>query len=142
MLFAPEQRKYIPSYPENLRMSPIDVHDPDLSQFPRFERARGLVGVLNAGDIAFIPRVWWHQLRSFDGESISMNFWYGKEASTTYFFRVAMANGPVHSLLPAYHFVRLGLLGGRFEERLFSDVPTGKWLYDAMKGAVRRRMHL
>lgn len=138
-LFHPDQRVHIDTYPDSLRMSPVDPYAPDLAAHPKYANARGMVGRIEAGEIVFIPRAYWHQLRSI-GESISVNCWYGHEASATYLFKVAACGGVGHVSRLALDFVRYGMLGMTYRNRLFSDVPTGKWLYDAVAGALRRRL--
>ncbi len=137
-LFPPGQRKYIPTFPDSLRMSPVDPYAPDLGRYPAYNHARGVVGVLGAGDVLFIPKTWWHQLRSIN-ESISVNCWFGQEQSISYLVRVAAVGGLRHFLVPAKDFFVLGMLGGKYEQRLFGDEPTGRWLYGVLSDAVRRR---
>jgi hypothetical protein len=139
-MFSPEQRKNIPVFPDTLRMSPIDPYAPDYATYPTFRDARGTVGVIGPGDILFIPRVWWHQLRSV-GESISVNCWYGREESAAYFLKIAAANRVKHFLVPFKDFVVLGLLQRPHTQRLFGDEPTGLWLFKQFAGAVKRRLH-
>ena len=138
-MFAPEQHKHIAVYPDCLRVSPIDPYAPDLARWPGFKDARGVVGVLNPGDVAYIPKVWWHQLRSL-GESISVNCWYGQDAPASYLLKVAAAGGASHVLRPAVDFVKFGVLRRPYDNRLLADVPTGKWLYDVFSKGLRRRV--
>jgi len=137
-LFHPDQRRHIPTYPDSLRMSTVDPYNPDLKTYPDYAKARGMVGVINAGDMVYIPKVWWHQLRSV-GESISVNCWYGREESSMYLLKVAAAGGIGHFARPALDFLRYGVLGLKFQNRLFGDVPTGKWFFDILVDGVRRR---
>lgn len=44
-------------------------------QFPNFRDADFVEGVLNAGECLFIPRGWWHYVRSLS-TSISVSFWW------------------------------------------------------------------
>jgi len=138
-LFPPEQRRHIATYADSLRMSPVDPYAPNLKRYPDYANARGLVGVINPGNILFIPRTWWHQLRSMN-EAISINCWYGSEASATYLLKVAAANGVSHFARLLYDFVRLGVLRQSHRQRLFGDVPTGKWCYDVFTEAIKRRV--
>jgi lysine-specific demethylase 8 len=55
--------------------SRVDAERPDLARFPRFARVTPISGELEAGDVLFIPRLWWHQVRSVN-LSISLNLWY------------------------------------------------------------------
>jgi len=50
------------------RHSAVDWANPDLTEFPRFERATGNEVVLQAGDSLFLPSLWFHYI-----VSMSMN---------------------------------------------------------------------
>lgn len=52
-----------------------DPRSPDLQAFPEFESAVGHVGVLEAGDLLYLPYGWWHWLRNLDHLAISVSFW-------------------------------------------------------------------
>jgi lysine-specific demethylase 8 len=55
--------------------SPVDAEKPDLSQFPRFRGAPLWRGVVEPGDLLYIPSLWWHQAHSLS-TSISVNLWW------------------------------------------------------------------
>jgi hypothetical protein len=57
------------------QVSRVDAEEPDLTRYPRFARARPLRCVVEPGELLYIPRFWWHQVRSLDF-SISVNFWW------------------------------------------------------------------
>ncbi|MEZ4394519.1 MAG: cupin-like domain-containing protein [Polyangiales bacterium] len=77
-LFAPDQR--VALYPHPLRSlnahhSQVRLDAPDLARFPRFAEARGEAVALEAGELLFIPRGWWHHFESL-APSIAVNaFW-------------------------------------------------------------------
>ncbi|EGD72167.1 hypothetical protein PTSG_00189 [Salpingoeca rosetta] len=58
------------------RQSQVDFDNPDYERFPKFKDARGLEAILRPGDVLYIPRCWWHLVRSLDELSVSVNFWY------------------------------------------------------------------
>jgi lysine-specific demethylase 8 len=53
----------------------VDVEAPDLRRFPKLRDVRMLVADLEPGDAIYIPRRWWHQVRTLD-LSISVNYWW------------------------------------------------------------------
>lgn len=55
--------------------SPIDVENPDYVKYPEFERVPLLQYELEPGDMLYIPKGWWHDIRSTEN-SISANLWW------------------------------------------------------------------
>lgn len=76
LLFPPDQHQllYVKKIDNELWSSPIDPQNPDLEKFPLFREASGLEGILNEGDIIFIPAFWWHQALAIT-TSINVNMW-------------------------------------------------------------------
>ncbi len=76
LLFSPEQHPLL--YPvkidDELWSSPIDPQNPDLAQYPLYNRTSGIEAVLEPGEILFIPVFWWHQARSIT-TAINLNMW-------------------------------------------------------------------
>ena len=76
-LISPEQSKKC--YPVHRTWydgySPIDVLDPDLAKYFLFSDVVMLQAILEPGDILYIPKGWWHDIRSLD-PSISVIFWW------------------------------------------------------------------
>lgn len=66
--------------------SPVDTEAPDLARHPRFRGAPLVFADVEPGDLFYLPRLWWHQVRSVD-TSISINFWWVRGAM------VAVARG-------------------------------------------------
>lgn len=66
-------------YPTNVTWydgySPIDVTDPDFRVYPRFRDVTLFQETLSPGDMLFIPKRWWHDIRSLE-TSISVNLWW------------------------------------------------------------------
>jgi hypothetical protein len=56
-------------------VSAVDVEAPDLGRFPLFAHATPHEAVLGPGDMLYIPRGWWHYVRSLT-PSMSINFWF------------------------------------------------------------------
>jgi lysine-specific demethylase 8 len=76
-LLAPEHRSAC--YPINVTWydgySPVDVFNPDLQAYPEFAHVTVFRDTIGPGDILFIPKHWWHDIRSLD-TSISVNLWW------------------------------------------------------------------
>jgi len=67
----------LPPYSRLPHYSRVDAERPDIGRFPRVKRTRPMRAVVEAGDLLFIPRLWWHQIRSLEF-SISINFWWAE----------------------------------------------------------------
>ncbi|RCN33437.1 hypothetical protein ANCCAN_20737 [Ancylostoma caninum] len=57
--------------------SQVDVLNPDLDKYPEFVKAKCWDGVVEGGDVLFIPKGWWHLVASLTN-SISISFWFDK----------------------------------------------------------------
>jgi len=55
--------------------SVIDIDKPDLEKYPEFKNASYLEIELNAGEMLFIPKLWWHHVTTLE-PSIAINFWF------------------------------------------------------------------
>ncbi|PIO60147.1 hypothetical protein TELCIR_18364 [Teladorsagia circumcincta] len=55
----------------------VDVLNPDLEKYPNFAKARCWDGVVEAGDVLFIPQGWWHLVAALSN-SVSISFWFDK----------------------------------------------------------------
>jgi hypothetical protein len=77
-LFAPEQWSMLYPFPVYSRVagfSRVNIQQPDLKKFPKFDKARPIAFTLNPGEMLYIPPFWWHQVHSLDA-AISVNFWW------------------------------------------------------------------
>jgi ribosomal protein L16 Arg81 hydroxylase len=57
----------------------VDIEHPDYPRFPRLREAEVFVAELGPGDVIYIPRGWWHHVRTLE-LSISVNFWWARGA--------------------------------------------------------------
>jgi lysine-specific demethylase 8 len=55
----------------------VDVERPDYARFPRLREAEMFVAELGPGDVLYIPRGWWHHVRTLE-LGISVNFWWAR----------------------------------------------------------------
>ncbi|XP_037766523.1 bifunctional peptidase and arginyl-hydroxylase JMJD5 isoform X1 [Chelonia mydas] len=76
-LYSPQESENL--YPHETQIlhntSQVDVEDPDLVKFPKFERAAFQACILTPGQVLFIPVKYWHYVRSLD-VSFSVSFWW------------------------------------------------------------------
>ncbi len=68
-------RFYVPSDFSKKNFSPIDINNPDLEKYPKFQDTEMLELVLNPGEVLFLPAQWMHYVEALE-YSISMNFWW------------------------------------------------------------------
>lgn len=54
---------------------PVDPLNPDLEKYPDFVNAHPVKLRLNAGDVLYLPSLWFHHLKQSQG-CIAVNFWY------------------------------------------------------------------
>jgi hypothetical protein len=59
-------------------VSMVNLHDPDLAQFPRFAEALATAecAELQPGDAVYIPYMWWHHVESLDAFNVLVNYWW------------------------------------------------------------------
>lgn len=62
VLFHPEEVRHL--YADGTASLVLDVDQPDLLRFPKFAKAMAWTGVLEEGDVLFIPAMWWHNTRT------------------------------------------------------------------------------
>lgn len=77
-LFAPRHELSMyrfPPWSSRPQISQVDSENPDYERFPRFRRAQPIRLVLAPGELLYLPRYWWHQMRSLD-TSVSANEWW------------------------------------------------------------------
>lgn len=77
-LFDPMQTDLLYPYPLEAsasHVSFVDLEQPDFGKYPKFRQARALTGVMESGELLYLPAYWWHHVRSLQ-ISISVNFWW------------------------------------------------------------------
>lgn len=78
ILFDPEDSANL--YPHRIwsglpDFSRVDAEHPDYQAFPRLRRARPITCEVGPGEVLYLPRYWWHQVRSLE-RSASVNLWW------------------------------------------------------------------
>jgi lysine-specific demethylase 8 len=57
----------------------VDIEEPDFSGFPKLSGIETLVAELEPGDAIYIPRRWWHHVRTLES-AVSVNYWWADGA--------------------------------------------------------------
>jgi len=83
VLFPPEQLRNLyvgplHSTPQGVPISLVDIAQPDLARFPKFERAwaAAQTAELEPGDAIYIPYMWWHGVQLLAPFNILVNYWW------------------------------------------------------------------
>ncbi|XP_035795793.1 bifunctional peptidase and (3S)-lysyl hydroxylase Jmjd7-like [Anopheles albimanus] len=71
--------------PRMIEWVSVDPLAPDLEQFPSFANATQYEIRLNAGDMLYLPSLWYHHVRQ-SHKCIAVNFWYDMEYDARYCF--------------------------------------------------------
>jgi lysine-specific demethylase 8 len=120
-------------FPGNLVNSQIDLADVDLARFPRLRKATVYAGTILPGDILYMPRGTWHDVRSRTA-SVSVNHWFGSSLSSRHYLRLLLASGPRYWAATVKDFWRHGVMSRPEQTRFFFSPPsTGKRLYDLLR---------
>lgn len=120
-------------FPGNLVNSQVDLAAPRLDTFPRLRKVAFSHVRVRPGDVLFIPRGCWHDIRACS-PSVSVNHWFGASQSPREYLRLLALLGPRYWASTVRDFVVHGLL--RRKEKtyfFFSPASTGKRLYDALR---------
>ncbi|XP_006632536.3 bifunctional peptidase and (3S)-lysyl hydroxylase JMJD7 isoform X1 [Lepisosteus oculatus] len=62
---------------------PVDPLSPDYERYPEYRQARPLSCTVRAGEMLFLPALWFHHVRQSHG-CIAVNFWYDMEFDIKY----------------------------------------------------------
>jgi lysine-specific demethylase 8 len=136
---APEELRNLHLFPDSHTKSQVAPEHPDLKAHPRFARAALAQGILEPGDVLFLPRAWWHYFAS-SASSISLSCWHGDPLGPHHDLEVMlrMRNPKAWALL-VRDFVWFGLLGRPRPTRLFSPPSTGQMLHHLASSLWSRR---
>ncbi|WET76262.1 cupin-like domain-containing protein [Amycolatopsis sp. QT-25] len=120
-------------FPDNLVNSQVDLAEVDLGRFPRLREAPLLAATMNPGDVLFMPRGCWHDIRS-RSPSISINHWFGEPMGFADYAGLLTRLGPRYWSATLRDFFRYGVLGRpQRADFFFTPAPTGKRLYDLVR---------
>lgn len=62
---------------------PLDPLNPDLERYPQYRRARPLHCSVKAGEMLYLPSLWFHHVQQSHG-CIAVNFWYDMDYDIKY----------------------------------------------------------
>lgn len=62
---------------------PVDPLNPDIKKYPQFRFARPVEVTVKAGDMLYLPSLWYHHVRQTHG-CIAVNYWYDMEFDIKY----------------------------------------------------------
>lgn len=123
------------SYPfiDNLVNSQVDPENYSIEKFPKFARADVYETTVGPGDVLFIPRGWWHYLRS-EQPSISINHWFGPPVSAATYLGLLARLGSSYLKRTLVDMVQYGILGKTYhKEFFFSPQSTGERLWNLIR---------
>jgi hypothetical protein len=88
-LFPPEQlpNLYIGPMdhtPSGRAISLVNLEQPDFDKFPKFREAleSAQVAEMEPGDALYVPKYWWHHVKSLTPFNVLVNYWWGNSANT------------------------------------------------------------
>lgn len=105
-LFPPEQlpNLYVgplDNTPAGAPVSMVDIANPDLDRFPRFQEAldHAQTAELEPGDAIYIPYMWWHGVQALDRFNVLVNYWWNEHFVPGHVH-------PMHALMVAHVALR------------------------------------
>lgn len=138
LMAAPEEAYNLHLFPDSHTKSQVAPEHPDLALYPRFARAVMMQGLLEPGDILFVPRGWWHYLASSES-SISLSYWHGEPLGPRHDVKVMMRmRSPAAWAMLARDFFWHGLMARPRTNRLYSPPSTGQMLYHLVSSTFAR----
>lgn len=128
-----KQTHLVHPFIDNIVNSQVDPEHYDFKKFPKFVKADIYSTVVGPGDVLFIPRGWWHYLRSED-PSISINHWFGAPVSSLTYLALLIRLGPSYIGQTLVDMVRYGLLGKQYKKDFFfTPQSTGERLLNLIR---------
>ncbi len=127
-LAPPENTKYLYPLSDNFSKTQVNPMDPDFKKFPKLKLATIYEGKINAGDVLFIPKGWYHYIYS-PKDSISLNCWYGKPIGLLVMTMFLYRSGVLSWLNFLQNFIWNGLLKQPFKGKLYCSDTMGQRAY-------------
>jgi lysine-specific demethylase 8 len=132
VLVSPDDSLYLYPFPDNHTKSQVACENPDLKAQPKLKNVTFIDGFLEPGDVLFIPKGWWHYLKSSQ-KSITLTYWHGISLTPMDQFKIiCRMNCPSIWFTLIRDFLWYGLLKQPIEYRLYGLPPTGKMAYELL----------
>ena len=120
-------------YIDNIVNSRVDPDRLSAERFPRFLRAQVYATTVRPGEVLYIPRGWWHYLKS-ESPSISINHWFGPQIPSSHFMLLLLRLGPLYMGRTLLDMIRYSVLGNSYRKDFFFTPPsTGERLYNLLR---------
>ena len=130
VLVSPEDSPNLYPFADNHTKSQVSCENPDIKAQPLVKNVTFLDGFLEPGDVLFIPKGWWHYLRSSES-SIMLTCWYGTPQTPMDQFKIVVRMGrPSIWFGLMRDFLWHGVLQKPYEYRLYGQDPTGQMTYE------------
>jgi lysine-specific demethylase 8 len=136
LLISPKDSRFLYPFSDSPSKSQVDLDSPDLNRHPRCARAEVWSCDLCPGDALFMPRGWWHHIRS-EEVSMSINCWHGESLTELERAKRFFGSGPKVLFRMVWDFLWHGLLRRPYRQRLFSPPPPGVEAYQRLRGQLR-----
>ncbi|MDJ0676979.1 MAG: cupin-like domain-containing protein [Calothrix sp. MO_167.B42] len=137
VLVSPEDSPNLYPFPDNHTKSQVGCENPDIKAQPLVKNVTFMDGFLEPGDVLFIPKGWWHYLKSSES-SISLTCWYGIAQTPMDQFKIMVRMGrPSIWFALMRDFLWHGVLQQPFEYRLYGLPPTGQMSYELVTSIVQ-----
>jgi len=118
---------------DNIVNSQVDPDEFDRQRFPKFARATVLSTRVALGEVLFIPRGWWHYIKS-ESPSISINHWFGDPIPASDFLAILLRLGPRYVGRTLLDLIRYGVLGREYrKDFFFTPASTGERLFNLLR---------
>jgi oxalate decarboxylase/phosphoglucose isomerase-like protein (cupin superfamily) len=128
ILFPPEQYRelYLNGFLHSgAQQSQVDLEHPDYERFPRFKDVAALDAVIEAGDVLYLPSLWFHHVIALD-LSFSVSIW-SKNEETAHMWQAEAITPPIRT---SWSTSKLALAGHVFLRQLiaksFTDLPAAQ----------------
>ena len=130
IIAEPLESRNLHIFPDTHTKSRIAPENPDVKSHPRVRLATLQSATLEAGDVLYLPRGWWHYLAS-SPNSISLACWHGEPMTPADEIKLMFKTKNYGVVAQAIKdFFWLGVLGHPYKRRLYSPPPTGFMLYE------------
>ena len=128
-----KQTNLVYPFIDNVVNSMVDPDNVDISRYPNFLKATVYETTVNHGEMLFIPKGWWHYLKS-ESKSISVNHWFGKPISSIHYLYLIARLGHKHIFRMFGDMLRYSILDRKYrKDFFFTPVSNGERFYNLIR---------